>query len=86
MVPEVKRGLLAAVARFWTWIDDRQIDAHIVAAVIMWATLEITAWAMRYAETSSRTGLEVAAVIGAVMVPWGGLQAAVIKWYFEARK
>lgn len=82
----MKHGLLAAVERFWTWIDDRQIDAHIVAVFIMWGTLKITDWAMRYAETADRPGLEVAAVIGAVMVPWGALQAAVVKWYFEARK
>lgn len=78
--------LARRASEMWEFIDNRQIDAHIVAAVIIFATLDITAWAMRYAETADRPGLEVAAVIGAVMVPWGGLQAAVIKWYFEARK
>lgn len=32
-----------------------------------------------------KPGLEVAAVVTAIMLPWTPVQAAVIKWYFEAR-
>lgn len=70
----------------WDWIDKRQIDAHVVSAIVLWGTLKITSWAMRFADQADRPGIEVAAIIGAVMVPWSALQAAAIKFVFDTRK
>lgn len=69
----------------WDWIDGRDIDKHFVSMFIMYGTFVITRWAMVYAEHGDRPGIEVAAIIGAVAAPYMALQAAALKWYFDAR-
>lgn len=73
------------LTRAWDWIDRRQIDAHAISVIILYGTIKITAWAMHYANNADRPGLEVAAIIAAVMTPWSALQAAAIKFVFETR-
>lgn len=78
--------LALRAGQFWDFIDKRDIDKHAVSVSIMLGTLKITTWAMLYAEkVDGKPGLEVAAVLGAVLAPWMALQAAAVKWYFEAR-
>lgn len=72
-------------SEFWDWVDARQIDAHVVSALTLYGTVKISLWAMAFAEHGDRPGLEVAAIIAAVSTPWAALQAAVIKFVFEAR-
>ena len=78
--------LAARCSQGWDWIDKRQIDAHIVSAIVLYGTIKITHWAMRFAEHGDRPGIEVAAIIGAVMIPWSALQAAAIKFVFDTRR
>ena len=74
-------------SQFWDWIDKRQIDAYAVSFLILWGTIRITEWAMDFADAQpGKSGVEVAAIIAAVMVPWSGLQAAAIKFLFDARQ
>ncbi len=90
MTPEPHRRVgdtwYAKLGAFWDWIDKRQIDAHVVAAIILYGTIKITHWAMHFASDSPRPGLEIAAIIGAVMVPWSALQGAVVSFYFKTRE
>jgi hypothetical protein len=73
------------ITRLWDWVDDRDIDKHTISVMIMWGTWRITEWAMSYAHTSPRPGLEVAAIIAAVVTPYSALQAAAIAFYFKSR-
>jgi glycine cleavage system protein P-like pyridoxal-binding family len=74
------------ITRAWDWIDDRDIDKHAVSLGIFYGTIRITSWAMAYAHDAiGRSGLEVAAVIAAVLAPYMALQGAALKFYFEAR-
>lgn len=84
------RGFLCVVAlragQFWDFMDRRQIDAYIVSLGVFYGTVLITGWAMNYAEAhSNKSGLEVAAVMAAILAPYMALQAAAIKFYFDAR-
>lgn len=74
-------------SNFWEWVDKRQIDAHCYSLLILWGTVRITNWCMEFAthHGAEKPGLEVAAVIAAVMAPWSALQAAAIKFLFDAR-
>lgn len=72
--------------QFWDFIDRRQIDAHVVNAITLFGTIKITSWAMNFAEHADRPGIEVAAILGAVGLPWAGLQAAMVKFVFDARR
>ena len=77
--------LAARASQAWDWIDARDIDKHAVSLAILYGTAIVTRWAMRFAEHGDRPGLEVAAIIGAVVAPYMALQAAAIAWYFKAR-
>ena len=83
-------GWLCVVAQrareFWDWIDRRQIDAYAISIVILYGTGDVMRWAMHFAETGNRPGLEVAAIVGAITGPYSILQAAAIKFLFDARQ
>lgn len=73
--------------QFWDWVDRRQADAYAVSAVILYGTIRITEWAMAFVDKHpEKAGLEVAAIVGALMGPWSLLQGAAIKFLFDARK
>jgi hypothetical protein len=72
--------------QFWDFIDNRDIDKH----AMTWATFSVTCymiyWCMEYVWVHpEKSGLDIAAVIAAIMLPWTPLQGAVIKWYFASR-
>lgn len=74
------------LTRWWDWIDKRDIDKHGVSIAILWGTVKVTEWAMKYASIETdKSGIEVAAVIAAVAAPYMALQAAAISFYFKAR-
>lgn len=78
--------LASRLSQAWDWIDKRDIDKHAVSLAILSGTIFITHWAMGYAERGDRPGLEVAAIIAAVLAPYSALQAAAIAFYFRARQ
>jgi uncharacterized membrane protein len=86
---ETDKGFLCAVAlrfsQFWDFIDKRDIDKHVVSLAIFAGTIYVVRWATHYAETVNMTGLEIAAVIAAVMAPYMALQGAAIRFYFDSR-
>jgi hypothetical protein len=71
---------------FFDWVDDRDADKHFFSLVILSGTIFITQWAMGFAERAERPGLEVAAIIAAVLTPYSALQAAALSFYFRARQ
>lgn len=84
-------GWLCVVAHraadFWDFIDKRQIDAYAVSGIILFGTIKITDWAMKFIDLHpDKPGLEVAAIISAIMVPWSTLQGAAVKFLFDARQ
>jgi len=79
-------GLFALFDRFWLVCDERDVDKHLMSWLVFAATGWIIRWATIFVDHHpDKPGLEVAAIIAAVMVPWTPVQAAVIAWYFQAR-
>jgi len=83
-------GFLCALAlrasQFWSFIDERDIDKHLMA----WATFLMTCYIMQWVLTfvwlyPDKAGLETGLIIAAVLAPWTPVQAKVIQWYFESR-
>lgn len=73
-------------ARLWDFIDKRDIDKHTISVCIMYGTIKVTEWAMTFAHAhADKTGMEIAAIIAAVLGPYSLLQAAAIKYYFDSR-
>jgi hypothetical protein len=71
------------VTFLWDWIDNRQIDIHLVSLAILYGTWRITEWAMLFA--TAHPDANGAAVIVSVSAPYAALQGAAIKFTFEAR-
>lgn len=74
------------LTRWWDFIDKRDIDKHCLSVGIFWGTVKLTEWAMAFTSMHpDKPGLEIAAIIAAVTGPYMGLQAAALKFYFDAR-
>lgn len=78
--------LALRASQFWDWIDQRQIDAMLVSLAVLYGTTRILEWSFQFASHADRPGMEVAAIIAAVATPYSALQAAAIKFFFDARK
>lgn len=73
------------IARFWEWVDSRSVIRRIVLFVTLWMTWAAFAWAAGFAEGTTKSGMEVAAIIAAVTAPIAALQGYVFKVYAEGR-
>jgi len=67
-------------------VDGRRIDQHAASILVFWVTWRITSWAMAFASSEARPGLEVAAIIAAIVAPWAAVQGAAIRFYFDSRE
>lgn len=81
------QSLLKATNRtFWNWVERHHIDSLAVIIVTLWLTVKVIGWAMDFAdEHYSEAGLQIAAIIGAVLTPWGIMQAALFKFYADLK-
>lgn len=84
------KGLLCQIAlrfsQLWDFIDKRDIDKHAMAWATFYMTWHIVNWSLNFVWIyPDKPGLETAAMIGAALLPWTPVQAAVIRWYFESR-
>ena len=78
--------MMRHVSRIWDWLDQRQMDKHVLSLGVFCGTVKLTEWAMVFAAAQhEKPGMEVAAIIAAVTAPYMALQAAAIKYYFESR-
>lgn len=72
--------------QLWDWVDKRDIDKHAISVGIFYGTIKVTEWSMAFAAANAdRPGMELAAIIAAVAAPYMALQAAAVKFYFDAR-
>lgn len=74
------------VEKFWNWIDQRGVVRRLVLIIAIHLTYVTTYWAMRFAETSTRTGIDFAALIGAVTAPATAFAAFAFKAYLDSRE
>lgn len=68
---------------FWDWIDNRNIDLHLIAGVMMWLTYSSAQWAYDFAHLHPTDG---GTVIAAILGPINLMVAAFLNFYASARK
>ena len=74
-------------ARFWEWVDKRNIDLHCILVFTLWLTWRVMHWAMDFAASHPEIdGLHMAAIIASVVTPWTAMQTAMFAFYASARK
>ena len=71
--------------QFWDFIDKRDIEKHAMAWAVMGISAYMVLWIFEFIWENPKSGIDIGAIVAAIMVPWAPVQAAVIKWYFEAR-
>lgn len=63
--------MIERLGKFWDWIDKRDIDKHTLSVGIFYGTVNLTGWAMAFANAHpDKAGLEIAAIIAAVTGPY----------------
>ena len=72
---------------FWAWVERHHVDALLVLAFTLGITLRVMDWAFEYSyeQVLGISGAERAAIIAAVLGPWGLMQGAMVKWYMELK-
>ena len=88
---EADKGFKAApkiISRtLWDWVERRHIAQHVAIALTLYLTWEVIFWAMDFADTHAlRESNSVGVIIGAVLTPWGLMQAAMFKFYNDGIK
>lgn len=74
------------ISRFWDWVDSRTVVRRAVVAFTLYMTITETWHAWEFARISTFDGVGTAAVIAAVLVPLGAVQAFAFHMYTEGRK
>lgn len=72
---------------FWAWFDTHHIDSLAVIGVTLWLTVRVVEWSIDfpYDTDTKLSGVDKAAIIAAVMTPWGLMQAFLVKWYMDLK-
>ena len=70
-----------AVGNFLDFIDQRQIIRRFVLITALWMAVKSAEWTWDFGYYSSRPGLEVAAIIGAMWTPMAALLGMLVKFY-----
>lgn len=77
--------MIDKLIKFWDFLDQRDIEKHVVAGVILYGTVYILYWSVEFAWKSPRAGADVALIISAVTAPWAILQGAIAHFYFNSK-
>lgn len=71
---------------FWDFIDKRDIDKHAMVWFITGISAYMVFWIFEFIWENPKSGVDIGVIVAAIMVPWTPVQAAAIKWYFDARQ
>lgn len=74
------------ITRFWDWVDSRVVVRRGIIIFTLYMTLTETLHAWEFARVSTFDGVGTAAVIAAVLVPLGAVQAFAFHMYTKGRE
>ena len=72
---------------FWRWVEEHHVDSFLVLVVTLWLTIRVMDWALEfpYDLDTKLSGVDKAAILGAVLTPWGILQGLMFKFYIDLK-
>jgi hypothetical protein len=72
---------------FWQWFEDHHIDSLAVIVVTLAMTVRVVEWALDfpYDTVTKLSGVDKAAILGAVLTPWGIMQGFMFKLYVDLK-
>ena len=90
-----ERGVAATAATtariasrsFWHWFESHHVDSLGILIITLWLTIRVVEFALEfpYDMETKLSGTEKAAIIAAVMTPWGIMQALLVKFYMDLK-
>jgi hypothetical protein len=83
---QVKNNLLGILQFLFDVINRQGVVRRAVLGVTVYMTYTATIWAQHFAQTTERSGVDVAAIIGAVTAPLMALQGYAFKHYLNSRQ
>lgn len=85
-IVEYNKSILAVCRLFFVLMDESKMFRRIAFTIALWLQVEATYWSFNFATTHGLDkGLEIAAIIGAVLTPLSAFVAATFKFYSETR-
>jgi len=63
------------------FIDNRYITRRIMTLGTFYVVVRVIDWSLGYAQTSTRSGTDIAAILAAIMVPLNGLMGYMFAQY-----
>lgn len=78
-------GIKAALKAFLDFLDNRAVFRRVAFMVSVWMTWAAFEWAKDFAINTTRDGLQIAAIIGAVTAPISALCGYTFKVYTDDR-
>lgn len=80
------RTMRAASRSFWGWFEHHHIDSLAVLFFTLWLSWRVLDWALEFPyENPSYSGTDVAAILAAILTPWGITQGLLFKWYVDLK-
>ena len=64
-------------------LDRHHVRSTIVLGIASWMTIELQNWSYQFAATSTRSGVEIAAILAAVGIPATAYAGFAFKWWLE---
>lgn len=74
------------ITMFWDWVDNRTVVRRGIVIFTLYMTITETWHAWEFARASTFDGVGTAAVIAAVLVPLGAVQAFAFHMYTKGRE
>ena len=65
----------------WDWVDRRQIVRRVMVLGTFVVNAHFVLWAMQFAETTDRSGADIAAIVAAIGVPVAALAGVMFRQY-----
>jgi hypothetical protein len=70
----------------WDFIDNRDIEKYVLIVWVFAFTTLLSYHLILFADRHmDKSGIELAAVIGAITLPWSWVAKAAVEWFFKAR-
>lgn len=74
------------ITKFLDFVDNRMVVRRIMLGIVAWMFVDSYIWAKQYAVRPGITGLELSAVIAAVLIPATYILKELVQSYTDMRK
>jgi quinol-cytochrome oxidoreductase complex cytochrome b subunit len=86
LIAALQSIVVAIVGPLLDFVDARQVVRRVFVLVVLWQLVDCYVWAKAFAYREGMTGLELGAVIAAVLAPVSALAPFLFRMYDSSRR